>query len=223
MSQREPAPAETASTHGTAPDRILAAAETLFAARGFDISLREITALAQVNVAAVNYHFGSKTKLTEVMFDRISRDVNGRRLEDLKVVLHEAEQTGRPPNLDSIILAFIKPYLRPEEGGNLLARMILQHRIEPSDLTRQIIRTHFDPMAKSFIEAFSRALPDVDPVAFYWRYVFMVGAVVLTVTDTGRQNRLERLSDGVADPLDPAAFQTALVSFLHGGLSTPAG
>ena len=203
----------------TAPDRILAAAEALFAAKGFDISLREITARAQVNVAAVNYHFGSKIKLTEILFDRISREVNGRRIEDLGRVLADAERAGQPPDLEGIILAFIKPYLRPSEGGHLLARLILQHRIEPSGLTRQIIKDHFDPMARSFIEAFRLAVPSVDPAAFFWRYVFMVGAVVLTVTDSGDGNRLDRLSDGAADSRNTAGLQKALLAFLRGGLS----
>jgi AcrR family transcriptional regulator len=195
------------------------AAETLFATRGFDISLREITELAQVNIAAVNYHFGSKTNLTEVLFDRVSQEINGKRLEDLERLMVEAQRKGRPPELDGVILAFIKPYLDLSAGGHLLARLILQHRIEPSDLTRQIIKTHFDPMAKRFIEAFRLALPSVDPTAFFWRYVFMVGAVVLTITDSGPGNRLDRLSQGAADATRKDDFQKALLAFLRAGLS----
>lgn len=212
---------KTSTLSGNAPDRILAAAETLFAAKGFDISLREITSLAQVNLAAVNYHFGSKTNLTEMLFDRVSSQVNSKRLEDLGRIIKDAELAGQRPDLDAIILAFIRPYLERSEGGPLLARLILQHRIEPSDLTRQIIKTHFDPMASSFIEAFRLAVPSVDPAAFFWRYVFMVGTVVLTVTDSGTGNRLERLSDGAADSRDTAGFRKALLAFLRGGLSAP--
>ena len=210
---------EPSTLAGNAPDRIMAAAERLFAARGFDISLREITDLAKVNIAAVNYHFGSKMNLTEVLFDRVSREVNGKRLEDLDRIMTEAKCAGRSPDLDSIILAFIKPYLNLSEGGHLLARLILQHRIDPTDLTRQIIKTHFDPMARRFIEAFRLAVPSVDPAAFFWRYVFMVGAVVLTVTDIGPGNRLDRLSDGGADARNKDGFQNALLAFLRGGIS----
>ncbi len=201
-----------------APDRILIAAERLFAAKGFDISLREITDSAQVNIAAVNYHFGSKANLTEILFDRLSRGVNGRRLKEISAILAAARKAGQRPDLDSIIMAFIKPYLEPTDTGRLLARMILQHRIEPSDLTRQIIKTHFDPMAKRFIDAFRLAVPTVDPAAFYWRYVFMVGSVVLTVTDSGSESRLNRLSDGAVNSRDPEEFRTALLDFLRGGL-----
>ena len=209
------------SGSGDAPDRILAAAEALFAARGFDIPVREITTEAKVNVAAVNYHFGSKENMTEILFDRLSRVVNGRRLADLDRVMDAARGRGRPPDVEDVILAFVRPYLEPSKGGQLLARLILQHRIAPTDLTRQIIKTHFDPMAARFIEAFRLALPEIDPEAFFWRYILMVGAVVLTVTDSGPGNRLERLSGGKADTADPGAFQAALLSFLRGGLSAP--
>ena len=109
----------------TAADRILAAAATLFAAKGFDIPLREITAEAKVNGAAVNYHFGSKANLTEVLFNRVSQQLNATRLADLEQLLAQARDAGRLPHLDDIILAFISPYLQPSEGGHLLARLIL--------------------------------------------------------------------------------------------------
>ena len=219
--QQRPTPPLPSLSEATASERILAAAEALFAAKGFNISLREITARAQVNIAAVNYHFGSKTNLTEVLFDRVSRQVNGRRLEELAAIMERAKRENRRPDLDGIILAFIRPYLEDEENGRLLARLILQHRIEPTDLTRQIVKLHFDPMAASFIEALRLAVPKVDPSAFFWRYVFMVGSVVLTVTDCGHGNRLDRLSGGIANSSNAADFQQALLSFLRGGFSEP--
>ncbi len=219
---RHPLPTEAAEG---ASERILAAAEMLFAVKGLDIPLRDITTEAKVNGAAVNYHFGSKENLTEILFNRISEQVNAKRLSDLECVLAEAATTGQPPDLDGIILAFVAPYLQRSHGGHLLARLILQHRIAPTDLTRRVINVHFDPMARRFIEALQLSLPNVDPGDFSWRYVFMVGAVVLTVTDAGPGSRLERLSNGGANPRDPAALRRALLLFIRGGLSAvePAG
>ena len=51
--------------------RILDVAERLFATRGFHAtSLRAITRAAEVNLAAVNYHFGSKDALLEAVMLR---------------------------------------------------------------------------------------------------------------------------------------------------------
>jgi AcrR family transcriptional regulator len=64
---------------GSTKERILGAAETLFAQRGFDgASLRQLTSAAGVNLAAVNYHFGSKEKLVEQVFRRRRATTPGR-------------------------------------------------------------------------------------------------------------------------------------------------
>lgn len=198
-------------------DRILETAESLFARRGFGVSLREITAVADVNVAAVNYYFGSKTKLTEAVFDRLSSRVNSERLAALEALIATAKDGDTKPDVRDVIKIFVKPYLYPAEEGQLLARLILQHRIERSALTSTIIQRHFDPMASKFIEALSFATQAAKPESFYWRYVFMVGAIVLTVTDMGPGSRLERLSDGnIQAGVD--AMEREVVDFLVGGM-----
>ena len=199
-------------------DRILETAESLFARKGFGVSLREITGAADVNVAAVNYYFGSKTKLTEAVFDRLSSRVNSERLAELEALIASARAGGKRPEVREIVRIFVRPYLYPAEKGQLLARLILQHRIERSTLTSTIIQRHFDPMASKFIEAFSYATQSVKPESFYWRYVFMVGAIVLTVTDVGPGSRLERLSGGSVDA-GVEAMEREVVDFLVGGMT----
>lgn len=202
--------------------RVLSAAEALFAKKGPDASsLREVTALAGVNLAAVNYHFGSKEGLAEAVFERLAGRINGRRLADLEACMAKARSEGRPPRLDDILSIFVQPYLEPDEqsGGLLLARFILQHRLQRSALTRRIIKKHFDPLAKRCIEALSLACPGVDPEEFYWRYIFMVGAVVLTITDSSSDNRLVGLTKGRVDTRDRADLHRALIRFLRGGMA----
>lgn len=199
-------------------ERILEVAESLFARKGFAVSLREITAAADVNLAAVNYYFGSKTKLTEAVFDRLSSRVNSERLAALEELIASAKAGTRNFEVRDIVKVFVRPYVYPAEKGQLLARLILQHRIERSTLTSTIIQRHFDPMAAKFIEALSHAAGAPQPKAFYWRYVFMVGAIVLTVTDVGPNSRLERLSGGSMDAgLD--AMEKEIVDFLVGGMT----
>jgi len=208
----------------TTADRILAAAEHLLAEHGIDgTSLRAITERAAVNVAAVNYHFGSKEALTLAVFDRLAERVNNRRLADLEQILADAREKGVHPDLREIIVCFIRPYFDPSPGESspLLAQLVLQHRIAPSAVTREIIKRHFDPMAKRFIEALTLSCPAVDPTSLYWRYMFMTGAVVMTATDQARKNRLAKLSGGKADMSDRGAAFDELVCFLMGAIATP--
>lgn len=200
-------------------DRLVKAAEYVFAEKGLEkATLREITARAKVNVAAVSYYFGSKSDLVLSVFDQLSTRLNNRRTADLDACLATASAAGKPPDLKSILESFIRPYL-DGKSGRLFARLVLQHRLAPSDVTRAIVSSHFDPMAKRFIQAIADACPDIDPVNFFWRYVFMTGAVVYAVADIGLFDRTTRLSDGRVRTQKAEDLHDALLDFLIGGMT----
>src|SRR5438045_5087132 len=94
--------------------RILDAAEEIFMQLGFEgTSMRLLTAKAGVNLAAVNYHFGSKHALIEAVFRRRLDPMNAARVAELDKL--EAEQ--RSPSPEAVIRAFITPGLRRMEDG----------------------------------------------------------------------------------------------------------
>jgi AcrR family transcriptional regulator len=208
-----------------APDpkkKILAAATALFAERGVaGASLRELTAKAGVNVAAVNYHFGSKERLEEAVFEDLAARINKQRLDSLKAVLKDAAVRKERPQLQSILETFVEPYLGGAEPGQgeLLAQLILKHRLSPTELTTRLMRTHFDPMAKKYVAAFSSACPEIDAQEFVWRYMFMTSAVVLTATDRHKNNRVMTISSGKQSATDSSALRSTLMRFLVGGLA----
>jgi AcrR family transcriptional regulator len=108
-------------------DRLLQAAELVFADKGLEkATLREITKLAEVNLAAVSYYFGSKSDLALAVFDQLSTRLNERRLADLESNLSEAKQAGRPPDLRSILTIFIRPYV--ETGKSVWSCSIVWRR-----------------------------------------------------------------------------------------------
>src|SRR5437660_7648714 len=104
---------------GTTKDRILDAAERLLAQHGFEAtSLRDITAEADVNLAAVNYHFQSKDALIDAVIARRIEPVNRKRLDMLAAA-------GPHASVEQILIAFLQPVM----GADLAALYPLMARI----------------------------------------------------------------------------------------------
>ena len=186
------------STDHATRDAIVQAAERLFARQGIeDTTMRQITAEAKVNLALINYHFGSKIALAYSVFDRLADDICSSRAQELSELEAAA---GGVVAVEDIVRAFLRPYVEGDERhARLLIRLIQLHRFSPSDMTREISRRRFDPVARRFVTLMQRALPHLTRREVYWRFHLMLGAVLAAVSDTGPQNRLARLSNGLAD------------------------
>jgi AcrR family transcriptional regulator len=205
-------------------ERILDAAERLFAARGFHgVSIRDITGAAGVDVALANYHFGSKQGLLEAVLLRRAEDLNTERLARLDS-LFTADRG--PPTLEAIINAFTHPLLdRSARGGpGWKSYFALIAEINNSPEFGGVLMTrHFDPVVQRFIAAIRRALPDCDERDLYWAYHFLSGALTLTFAETGR---IDKLSGGVCRSSDLDGVHQRLVPFCAAGfraLCAPGG
>jgi AcrR family transcriptional regulator len=204
-----------------AKQRILDVAELLFTERGLQVSVRDITAKAKVSLAGINYYFGSKGGLTQAVFERLSQRVNERRLVELDAILKAASSKKKRPSLFDLVSAFVRPYLDGKDNGRLLAKIILQHHLEPSPLTHLVIDRHFEPMATRFLEAFALACPNVSPRTFAWRYSFMISAIVLTLVNWGEDALVEKVSKGRVTARNLKTLSDELTLFLAGALSAP--
>jgi AcrR family transcriptional regulator len=176
---------------------ILAAAERLYADRGFgDVTLRDIVAEANVNLAAVNYHFGSKDELIAELFVTRSLALNRERLRELRAA--EERGNGRAAVSD-ILRALVGPSLRgcigPERDRSTAARFMIRASIESVPPIRRIRNREIDHLRK-FITALRRALPDRGEVELYWGLHFALAMAQQTVRDS---ERLTKLSDGKCD------------------------
>src|SRR3979409_460494 len=150
---------------------ILSAAERLYADRGFaDVTLRDIVAAADVNLAAVNYHFGSKDELIAELFVTRSLATNRERLNELKAA--EAAGGGRP-NIDSILAALGGPTPPGFRGRqrSAAARFMIRASIESVPPIRRIKNREIDHLRK-FAAAMRRSLPDRAEVDLYWGLLF---------------------------------------------------
>jgi AcrR family transcriptional regulator len=176
---------------------ILAAAERLYADRGFaDVTLRDIVAAADVNLAAVNYHFGSKDELIAELFVTRSIATNRERLNELK----QAEEAGGGrAGIDAILRALVGPPLRgclgPDRERSTAARFMIRASIESVPPIRRIRNREIDHLRK-FVAAMRRAMPDRSDVDLYWGLHFALAMAHQTIRDS---ERLTKLSEGLCD------------------------
>ena len=133
-------------TSGATKDRILDAAEALFMEHGFEAtSLRALTAAAGVNLAAVNYHFGTKEELFQAVLTRRLDPMNQERLELLTRL--EAKAAPRPLSCERILTALFIPALRlardPERGGKNFLRLLGRAYADPAPFIRQFLSEQY--------------------------------------------------------------------------------
>ncbi len=174
-------------------ERILDAAERLFAGGGFHCtSLRSITQEAQVNLAAVNYHFGGKEALMEAVMVRRLGPLNALRRQRLEAVLHAAREQGARPQVRAVLAAFIEPTFRfryANPGGQAFVTLIGRSLAEPDDAVRNIFLRHMLPLFNLFFQALAAALPELPPARLFWRLQFILGGMshVMCAGDRLRQ------------------------------------
>ena len=176
---------------------ILAAAERLYADRGFgDVTLRDIVAAAGVNLAAVNYHFGSKDELIAELFVTRSIATNRERLNELKAA---EEKGGGRADIEAILRALVGPTLRgclgPDRERSTAARFMIRASIESVPPIRRIKNREVDHLRK-FAAAMRRSLPDRSEVDLFWGLHFALAMAHHTIRES---ERLTRLSDGKCD------------------------
>ena len=200
----------------TTRDKILDAAERLFARRGFyGVSIRDITAAAGVDLALANYHFGPKQELFAAVLERRAAILNEARLARLEECRRRA--APRPASVEDIIDAFTHPLLeRSARGGHgwksyfaLIAQINNSSEFGASMMTR-----HFDALVQHFMQALRDVLPGSDERDLYWSYHFFTGALTLTFAETGR---IDNLSGGVCHASDLDSVHERLVPFIAAG------
>ena len=175
-------------THFSTKERILSAAEALFAEHGFaGTSLRQVTGSANVNLAAVNYHFGSKDNLIAEVFRRRMDQMSSARLERLTAAKSEA-----PAELEAILHAFIDPALAlsmDRAGGGAFVRVLARAYAERNDRLRRFLSDHYGHVLREFSRAIAECVPQLGKEALYWRLDFLSGALTYAMADFGLLRR----------------------------------
>jgi AcrR family transcriptional regulator len=200
--------------------RILDVAEELFMQHGFEgASMRMLTARAGVNLAAVNYHFGSKDALIEAVFRRRLDPMNAARIAALEAL----DAAGRALSPESIIRAFVGEGLRMIEdtrtGGRNFIRLLGRTYTEPAKQIRALIGQLYAPAMERFKAAFERALPQMPREELVWRMHFMFGTLSYTLAATDTVQLIAGCKP--EDRYDAQLLEERLTAFLAAGLTAP--
>ena len=207
-----------------ARERILDTAEQLFAREGvMAVTLRSIAAAADVNVAAVNYYFGSKEKLFEEMFLRRVAPLNDERLTRLKACF---AQSGGRPSLQAIVEAYVLPATELAVVASPSARAIIVQyslgRILAMPEANKMLVRYYDRLRTAFVAALQQALPDLAAHEVVWRYYWMGGCLMCALAVP------PGMVDAAADAMEAGrlgvreSMAESLIAFLVTGFHTQA-
>lgn len=199
-------------------DKILDACEQLYARDGVEgLSLRIITEVAEVNLAAVNYHFGSKDVLIHEMLKRRLQPVHDERLALLEVLEQTLGHQLHPTHVMSALLLPTIAVLMPVNAPHLV-NFYLRCASDPSPVLRSPMAEHFGNFSARIDTAFVASAPALEAADVIWRIRVFFNAFPGTVTN---QNTLTMLRDMVETPAMTVAhvlrqFGSVLECMTHG-------
>ncbi|OWY40531.1 TetR family transcriptional regulator [Xenophilus sp. AP218F] len=200
--------------------RILDVAERLFVEHGFEAtSLRMITQQAEVNLAAVNYHFGSKDALFESVFLRRLAPL----IADCLAELDKLESGEEKLSLEALVLSFIRPCLAlskdPSRGGAMFVRLLSRTLVENHRLLRETISQQYSVFVQRYSSAFQKALPELGPEQLAWR-MHLAFSVMFNAFAGNDVLKIFTRSQ-IVTARDPDMIVKYLVPFVIAGLVAP--
>lgn len=204
---------------------MLEAAEELFADGGFDaVSVRDITTKAEANVAAVNYHFGSREDLIAAVIVRYMQPMNLERLARLDAL--EAKHGAKAAPLEEVIDALMRPFMtqvrRSELNEKLFMKLMARMAADRNGNMPVLVEDQFRKVMERFVRAFGKCLPHLGAEELLWRLHFTLGAMLHGMTYA---DRLAMLTNGASGTPTVEAILARLIRFAAAGMrgDTPVG
>jgi len=176
-------------------ERILDAAEHLFADRGYDgASIRDVAAEAGLQVHSVGYHFGPKESLFDAVVGRRAEIMTRLRRDALKDARTRAGRAAIP--VRELVRDYVGPFIKSASHGDPGWRnyAALMGRLANSPLGTEIIAKHYDETARAYIKELERSLPGAHRDDVVEGFSAMVAAMLGVCAATGRPQRLAERS-----------------------------
>jgi len=178
-------------------NRLLDAAENLFAEKGFDgTSIREITSQAKCNLAAVNYHFGGKEKLYSEVFRRRMIAMRDVRIASIEEVM---SQTDHEPTLEELIRGFATAFIEPlidQSSGRRFMKLMVREMSDPRLPRKMFVEELAAPTLSALGKAMAKLYPGLDQRKIVLSIMSIVGQLVQVI----RLNEMCDIEDFVGVP-----------------------
>ena len=201
-------------------NKILDAAEQLFADKGFNgTSLREITSQAEVNLAAVNYHFGSKKELIKAVMSRYMNELSPRLESSLQAINQQAGQ----PTLVNVFSAFVEPLLSlnefQENGTSNFLQLLGRGYTDSQGFLRWFLTTQYPNVIAYFVNAVQKAYPELTAEEMFWRLHFTMGTIVFTMSSSDAL--IDIAQNDFDKKIDIAGVIEQVIPYVAAGVAAP--
>lgn len=207
------------SNQNTTKNKILNAAEELFAEHGFaETSLRVITTHAGVNLASVNYHFGNKKTLIEAVFDRFMESFTNELMTEMAKIDSQVEVIEVSNVLATLIRPLIKIDTVRPNGSSVFMKLLGRAYAETQGHIRRFAMQRYSHVLARFTRLLHKASPETTPSEMFWRLHFMLGAFIFTLA--GHEALQEISQSDFQEEVDIEQIIARLIPFLSAGFSS---
>ncbi len=198
-------------------ERILNAAELLFAEHGFaETSLRSITSRAGVNLAAVNYHFGSKKALIQAVFSRYLDPFT----ENLTKALDDFETGKSDLDLEAALHMLVDQIMtvepRTSDDLSVFMRLIGLAYSETQGHLKRYLNELYGDVFHRYFKLLAHLCPNLHLGDMFWRVNFILGATVFTMSGANALRAIAESDYGLSDDLE--GILRRMVPFVAAGL-----
>lgn len=180
------------------------------------MTLRDVTKEARVNLAAVNYHFGSKINLMRAVVERRFEPINRLRLQQLDEAIAAAGSAPLP--LEVIFEAYFRPLFKQVQTAKgpdqILIQMIGRALTEPADFIRDMHKEFFYELSQRFLFELRRSCPSLPEDELQLRYFLSMSTMLGTICE---QVRLENMTAGQLGVNDLDQIRDALLRYVVAG------
>lgn len=166
--------------------KIMVAAEALFAEQGFaETTMREITGAAKVNLAAVNYHFGSKKGLISAVAEKylspLASHLNT--ALDERVSVAGDETISAEELLEILMRCLLQMGKAKQFALPVFMRLLELIYMKNQDELRDAMISRYSVQFTPFIELIRKDAAIMSDEEFFWRLHFLLGSVVFTLSN----------------------------------------